>query len=263
MEYQEWNCRWGAPFGYAPAHRVALPDRLARPDAIFGPFGFQANSDTRVFEYPWAYFAAAATPGMRVLEVGGGTSGLQFVFAREGCETVNVDPGIDTDGGLATSAGAWQSGPDFHRHLNAIFGANVELIQKRLQDADLAAGSFDRVLCLSVLEHLDPAEGREIMECAARLLAPGGLLVVTIDLFLELEPFGLLTRNRFGANVDVHRLTAGLGLDLVHGDRRELYGYPEFDRDRIVDLIDEVFVSPQYPVVTQTVVLRRPESHRG
>ena len=258
-EYDEWNWRWGAPFGYAVAHRVALPDRLARPEAMFGPFGFQANSDTRVFEYPWAYYAAATKPGMRVLEAGGGTSGLQFVFAREGCEVVNVDPGIDTDSGFASSVGAWQSTEDFHLYLNAILGTNVKLIQKRLQDADLRPGTFDRVLCLSVLEHLEQNEAREIVECAARLLVPGGLLVATIDLFLELEPFGVLSRNRFGTNIDVHRLVSGLGLDLVHGDPRELYGFPEFDREHIVEHIDDMFVSPSYPVVPQSLVLRRPD----
>ena len=36
-------------------------------------------------------------------------SGLQFVLAHEGCEVFNVDPGIDTSGGWATSVGAWET----------------------------------------------------------------------------------------------------------------------------------------------------------
>jgi SAM-dependent methyltransferase len=255
--YVEWNRRWGAPFGHPPVHGVGLRERFDKPREEFGPFGFQPNSDTRTFEYPWAYFTADFGAGMRILEAGGGTSGLQFVLAQEGCQVVNVDPGIDSDGGLASSAGQWRVTEELHQRLNRLFGTDVRLLRQRLQDADLEAGSFDRVLCLSVLEHLDHEEARGMLRAATRLLAPGGLLLMTVDLFLDLSPFGLLPRNTYGTNVDLYRLVKGLDLRRVHGDPRELHGFPAFDRDRIVRRLSEFFVSPRYPVMSQALVLRR------
>jgi 2-polyprenyl-3-methyl-5-hydroxy-6-metoxy-1,4-benzoquinol methylase len=259
VEYLEWNERWGAPFGLPAAQHVSLRQRMVEPRKEYGPFAYQIFSGTRTFEYPWAYYAAGTTPGMRVLEAGGGLSGLQFVFATEGCDVVNVDPYIDTDNGFATSMQAWSNTPESHQRLNDAFGTDVTLIRKRLQDAELAEGSFHRVLCLSVLEHLEPAEARDMVEHAVRLLAPGGLLVATIDLFFDLEPFGVLKRNSYGTNIDVAKLVDDLGVDLVHGDPRELYGFDCFDRERIVADVDELFFSPNYPVVTQTLILRKPE----
>ena len=256
--YVEWNRRWGAPFGHPPVHGIGLRERFDKPREEFGPFGFQLNSDTRAFEYPWAYFTADTSPGMRILEAGGGTSGLQFVLAQEGCQVFNVDPGIDSDGGLASSLGEWRVTEELHQRLNRLFGTDVRLLRQRLQDADLEAASFDRVLCLSVLEHLDYEEARGMLRAAARLLAPGGLLLLTVDLFLDLAPFGSFPRNMYGTNVDLHRLVNDSDLRLAHGDPRELHGFPAFDRDRIVARLPEIFVSPRWPVMSQALVLRRP-----
>jgi SAM-dependent methyltransferase len=238
---------------------VPLRERIARPDRAYGPFAFQTNSGTRVFEYPWAYFATAATAGMRVLEAGGGMSGLQFVLALEGCVVVNVDPCIDTDTGLAAAAHAWQVTPEVHDRLNTLFGTDVRLVQKRLQDADLEPESFHRVLCLSVMEHLDSGEARGMVETIARLLVPGGIFVASVDLFLDLRPFGVLTRNCYGTNINIYQLIGGLGLDLVHGDPSELYGFPAFDRDRMVRALPDLLIAPGYPCLTQTLILRKPD----
>src|SRR5256885_14909158 len=106
VEYLEWNERWGAPFGLPAAQTVSLRQRLTEPRREYGPFAYQIFSGTRTFEYPRAYYAAGTTPGMRVLEAGGGVSGLQFVFANQGCEGANADPYIDTDNRLATPVAA-------------------------------------------------------------------------------------------------------------------------------------------------------------
>jgi SAM-dependent methyltransferase len=255
-EYVAWNSRWGVPFGLPAAAGVRLSQRLAEPRREYGPFAFQMYSGTRSFEYPWAYFAAAAGPGARVLDVGGGTSGLQFVLAQEGCEVVNVDPSVAESDGWPMAP--WELSQDLYERLNRVFGTGVRLVQKRLQDAELAEGSFDRVVCLSVLEHIEADAARDVVEHAVRLLAPGGLLVATIDLFFDLRPFGVLDRNGYGTNLDVCRLIDGVGAELVQGDPRELYGFPEFDRDRLVDLLPELYMAPKYPCVAQALVLRKP-----
>ena len=58
-----------------------------------GPFAWQSNNSIRKFEYPWAYHTIRRQGShLRVLEVGGGLSGLQFVLAAEGDEVINLDP---------------------------------------------------------------------------------------------------------------------------------------------------------------------------
>jgi SAM-dependent methyltransferase len=258
-EYVKFNARWGAPGGLPAAASAPLGERLLQPKAEYGPFAYQLVSGTREFEYAWTFHEARTFPGARVLDVGGGVGGLQFVLALEGCDVVNVDP-------MHEGADGWPSGhpsarfaidADTHDRVNAVFGTDVTLISKLVQDADLAEESFDRVVCVSVIEHLPEKDAREVMAHIGRLLKPGGLFATTIDLFLDLKPFGVLTENCYGTNVDVSSLVAASGLELVVGDQRELYGYPEFDRDRIVEQLDDVLVSKRYPVVSQALVLRK------
>jgi SAM-dependent methyltransferase len=253
--YAQWNEQWGAPFGRPAALRTTIRERFEHPDLeAHGPFAYQVNSGTRTFEYPWAYFAAEPAPGLRILEIGGGTSGLQFVFALEGCEVVNADPG-DMDYGWPMPLPSWEPNTAVHQRLNEAFRTDVLLVPSRLQDADLKPESFDRILCLSVIEHLSPEESGTLLARAVELLRPHGRLILTIDLFFDLIPFGVLSRNGYGTNIDVRALVSGLGLELLHGDPRELLGFSEFDRDRIVGLVPELFMSPSYPCVPQTLVL--------
>lgn len=255
--YQEFNARWGAPYGHAAAATAPLQKRLDNPTTEYGPFAYQIASGTRVFEYPWIFYNADLRPGLRVLDVGGCVGGLQFVMAMEGCDVVNVDPFDEGADGWPSGSLRYVVGPDRHDRLNETFGTKVELVRARLQDAELADGSFDRVVCVSVIEHVPQPDAEEMGAKIAALLKPGGLFVTTIDLFLDLKPFGVLDRNCYGTNLDVYRLVKASGLELVEGDPRELYGFPEFDRDRIVAELDELMVAPRYPVLTQSLVLRK------
>ena len=264
--FAEWNERWGAPFGYLGNRDFRAgrePDgslRLAATDPAspeVGPFGFQPNSSTRIYEYPWAFFTAELEPDMRTLDIGGGISGFQFVLAQQGCAVTNVDPTARPDYNTWSDPGSVGLSPERHTLLNRIFGTDVRLVAERIQDAGLEPGSFDRVFCLSVLEHVEPDEALQMLAAAADLLRPGGRVVLTVDLFLDLRPFGVLTRNRWGINMDVGALVEGSGLTLVDGDPRELLGMREFDFDRVVRLLPELLISAAYPVLTQTLVLEK------
>ncbi|MDQ7803497.1 class I SAM-dependent methyltransferase [Amycolatopsis sp. A133] len=260
-EYLTWNKVWSAPFGTHAVRELSMRERLAHPDpASLGMFAFQHPSLTRRFEYPWAFHTAAPAPGMRVVEIGGGLAGFQFVLADAGCEVTTVDPaaaeGPDQWSG-STYQVSWALTPESHQKLNTVFGTGVRLLAERLQDCALPDGTFDRIFCLSVLEHVPPAEARGMLERSAALLKPGGLLILTVDLFLDVIPFGVLKSNSWGTNLDVHELVTGLGLDLVAGDPRELLGFPEFDFDRVVRLIPELMMGT-YPVLSQALALRKP-----
>jgi SAM-dependent methyltransferase len=256
-QYEDWNQRWGVPWGTSEARTVSMGARLAMPRTGYGPFAYQVSAGTRAFEYPWAYFSARARAGSRLLDVGGGLSGMQFVFALEGCDVVTVDPLRDGLDGAPIAMPWWKVNPHAHDRINEALGTDVKLIRKRLQEADIEPGSFDRVVCLSVLEHLDQDDARSTVEHMVKALAPGGILVATVDLFLDLKPFGVLDRNQHGTNLDIRGLVDGLTATLVHGDPRELHGFAELDVDRIVTLLPQLYRSSSYPCLTQTLILRK------
>jgi SAM-dependent methyltransferase len=245
--------RWGAPFGRR--WRKLMP-KSYRPlpvaARLVGPFAFQPNSVTRTFEYPWAFEALNLRPGMQVLEIGGGLSGFRFVLARRGCSVVNVDPGD------AARGKGWPVTPETFSHLNQRFGTDVSLENCFVEEAGLPTDSFDRVVAISVVEHIPPDDIVTLLDEIRRVLKPGGLFVMTLDLFLDVAPFTDKDANKYGSNISVKWLVDKSRLEMVHGDPQELYGFDEFDADRIKSQADLLVGSP-YPVMVQTLVLRKPE----
>lgn len=257
--YLEWNQSRGAPFGYPQARNLAFAARLADPDpARFGPFGFSWASTTRVYEYPWAYDVGEFKPGMRVLEVGGGLAGMQFLLAQEGYQVVNVDRAADysQQGGPPMPGFDWWLSRERHDAINKALGTSVTLLTGSLLDAEIPDQSFDRALCISVLEHMPPPAARSVLERIRDLLVPGGRLVLTVALFLDLVPFGVRDSNHWGRNLDICALTKGCGLDIVAGDRSELLGFPEFDVAAVAAQLPDLFIG-FYPCLAQLLVLEK------
>jgi 2-polyprenyl-3-methyl-5-hydroxy-6-metoxy-1,4-benzoquinol methylase len=250
-KYSKWNRQWGAPAGLPARKFVPRPLKFSTLGArLVGPFSFQRNNDTRALEYPWAFEAIAPREGMRVLEVGGSLAGLQFVLDRCGCEVVNVDPGE------ASRGRGWPVSEETFEKLNHAFRTNVELKKCFLQDAALPAESFDRIVSISVLEHVPENDIEAILIEARRLLKPGGLLVVTMDLFLNVKPFAAAESNDYGHNVSARWMLEKSGMELVHGTREELFGFDEFDAST-VRTNQDLYVSTEYPVMAQTMVLKK------
>lgn len=218
---------------------------------LAGPFAFQANSQTRVHEYPWAFHALALEPGMRVLEIGGSNSGFQFVLDRVGCEVVNVDPGEQARGR------GWPVTPAFLTVLNRRFGTRVELRNCFLDQTDLPDASFDRVVSISTIEHVPEPDIKNILTHAGRLLRPGGLLVLTVDLFLDIAPFADATQNEWGTNISMKWLIEESKLTPIAFEPRELCGYPEFDPAQVLAHRHDYLIGRSYPVMIQSVVLRK------
>jgi SAM-dependent methyltransferase len=222
---------------------------------LVGPFAFQPNNITREYEYPWAFLALDLRPELRVLEIGGSNSGLQFVLARNGCKVVNVDPGERARGR------GWPVTQEFHARLNRRFGTDVELRSCFIEDADLPAESFDRALSISTLEHIPENEIPNIAAQVCRSLKPGGLFVLSVDLFLALAPFSRRSFNEWGTNISMRALIEASGLELIYGLREELCGHAEFDPRAILELAkrEELVVGTSESAV-QTLVLQKPRA---
>jgi SAM-dependent methyltransferase len=251
--FKQWNRRWGAPYGAPVSRPSGLGGWFWRPDEFDakGMFGFQNNNDTRVFEYPWAFHFVEPAVGSRILEVGGGMSGFQFVLSRAGAKVVNVDPGMDDIGGRVHE--------DFFRRANRKYGTDVQLLERKIADVDLDLGVFDLIYSISVVEHIPPEELERSMERIGQLLRPGGRFIMTLDLFLDLAPFSRKGSNKFGTNVAVIDLLAASGLHLEFGVPEELYGFSQFDAIGVMELLPELFIGTRYPTLIQCVVMRQQE----
>ena len=258
-EYAEWNARLGAPSGARWRHglRDGLRMQLARfqPERVRerrrGPFQYQLNNSTRVFEYPWAFHTAGVRPGMEVLEIGGGLSGFQFALAGAGCRVVNVDPGMQTE------TFSFPCDQASMARLNAVYATDVQLRNTTLDRAGLADASFDVAFSISVLEHLDDEQLATAVREAYRVLRRGGRLVMTVDLYLNAAPFTEPVRNRYGRNVDLRALASHAPFERELGEPSQLHGFPEFDTRRILADLDRYLIG-SYPALVQCMVLRKP-----
>lgn len=253
VQYREWNRHWGAPYGFNRWwHRAAIrtAPRPIHP-WISGPFGFQpGNCETRQFEYPWAYYATPVLPGLCAVELGASLSGLQFVLARAGVRVLNVDPS-------EAAVMGWPLNPRTFAHLNRAFRTDVELKTCFLEEADLGTHSVDRIFCVSTLEHV-PRDGTDrILEEVRRILRPGGFLVLTVDLFLDLMPFTHQVSNVAGHNVNMRDLIDSTQMELVQGDKSELFGFPEFEVGNILSQLPLYIYGRTFPVLAQSAVLRQ------
>jgi SAM-dependent methyltransferase len=252
LDYQEWNRCWKSPFG--PRHKgiaklIPAPSLRIR---YLGPFAFQPNSDTRRFEFPWAYEKICRRGGsLDIVEVGGSRAGLQFVLARAGHRVTNVDPGLKARGR------GWDVDFASHEQLCKAFGAPVKLVNATLGEANIESQSADVVLAVSVLEHLAAEDVEELVRHIPRILRPGGVLIATVDLFLDLAPFTSKTKNEWGVNLDIRDFLTRSNMCLDEGEPKELCGFDAFQPVNVLEKLPTYALSSGYPCLSQCFVARR------
>lgn len=101
----------------------------------------------------------AEDPGHRILEIGGATGHVLRMFRRSRLTLVD------------------ESSEHIEAARRTLAGYDAEFRVGRIDQLGLPAGSFDRVICTQVLEHV--AEPGRVLDEIARLLAPGGRAIVT------------------------------------------------------------------------------------
>jgi len=259
-----FNERWGAPYGHQRfvvkvVRRIVdrLPATLRRRTQragwfmrLLGPFAVQPNTWTRAVEYPWVVEQLAGIRRGRILEIGGALSGLQFVLASMGHEVHNADPFVDY------GDGHYDLDPlAFHERMNNAFRTSVTLHRTTVPQLTLLE-KFDAVLCVSTIEHLTPEQCEETMRAAVSMLKPGGLVVLTVDLFLNIAPFTSRLTNHWGSNFSIAWLQSLVGGSVVSGDVRELYGYDEFSTEDVLARLEEFEMGRGYPQLAQLVAFR-------
>jgi SAM-dependent methyltransferase len=132
---------------------------------------------SRIWEYPYVYhhlarlLSQANTAPLRAVDVGSGVTFFPFSLARLGYHVTctDIDPICERDLPQAVSRVPHQPGT----------------IDFKLSDGStlpFADGEIDVVYCISVLEHV-PEFTRLVREIR-RILRPGGLFVLTVDIDL-------------------------------------------------------------------------------
>lgn len=176
-------------------------------------YGLPVN---RYLEYPWTANALQPLAGKTLLDIGASRSPLTIWFAQQGASVtaLDQDPLVMDLPPMATRAG---------------LTAAARSIEPRLEDAralQFADGSFARACSVSVLEHI-PEDGDTTVACEmARVLAPGGLMALTLPFGQEYRPPGPdPAQERFqriynAAALD-ERVIAPTGLNVV---KREYFG---------------------------------------
>lgn len=127
----------------------------------------------RMWEYPFAIHSAELQDGMLCADIGCGMTAFT-IYLKEiaKCGVIGVDPD------------AFESGLRYKGHgvsREFIRKTGLEIIQCGMEAIALPSNRFDRVFCLSVIEHLPPAAARRGVQEMARILKPGGRLIITVD----------------------------------------------------------------------------------
>jgi SAM-dependent methyltransferase len=249
-KFEEWNRTWRAPYGRKGFEIWPLQFRKWNI-RLKGPFGWQPNNTIRTFEYPWTYDAITRLgKNLALVELGGAVSGLQFVLAKDGHQVINVDPGLD-----ATGEG-WDLDVNLHKNMVKAFNSHVDLRLVTLDKANIPSQSVDVVISVSVLEHLSDDALESVALHINRILKVGGHLVLTADLFLDVQPFCSRESNRWGRNISLAGFLKKSGLELVEGKKPELCGFPEFSTDSILANLSDYFIGA-YPCLSQCLVAKR------
>jgi SAM-dependent methyltransferase len=118
------------------------------------------------------YELLGVAPGERVLDLGCGYGRHAFEAARRGARVVALDAGRDEVLGVrATFAAMFEAG-ELTRETVAV------AVQGDALALPFGDGTFDRVICSEVLEHIP--DDRGAMAELARVLRPGGTMAITV-----------------------------------------------------------------------------------
>ena len=151
---------------------------------------FASSHWSREFEYPWALRMAELVDGLSVLDAGGGLCPFQLLMALRGANVVNVE----IDRNIIA-----------HARRTYIFQMlrQIRFAHGDILNLDFPDGTFDRTVCISVLEHC--RNRKRAFDELYRVTKPGGRLIVTMDVMERpaagapseedvaffLEPYGL------------------------------------------------------------------------
>jgi len=155
------------------------------------------DSWSRAWEYPWAIHAANLENRLRVVDVGGGGSPFADYLAKYGHDSYVIDPslrdGINLEFDKNKSIFKNFRSLIYHFILNTLKISTSEGIHSnknpmvkysssKAQSINFPDNYFDRVFCLSVIEHIPQKHWEKCIQEFSRILKPKGRLIITMDM---------------------------------------------------------------------------------
>ncbi len=154
---------------------------------------------SRAWEYPWAIRSAELGDArLRTLDVGGGGGPFAHYLARRGHDSHVVDPSLDRGVSfvLDRGRGLYRNVRSMTKRwafraagINSVWGlperrrtGPVRYVSRTAESTGYPDRHFDRVFCLSVMEHIPTRLWSSCMREFDRILAPGGRLIITLDM---------------------------------------------------------------------------------
>jgi SAM-dependent methyltransferase len=193
-----------------------------------GPIG-----PSKFWEYPWTLANLRLKKGFSILDVGCGTSPIQYLLSNLGLNVYAIDSNEDLK---------WHG---INYKLAKLYRSKINYFLERADNLSFNDNTFDRVFCLSVIEHVradkvlnyqltpltekDLKTQRKIVEEMIRVLKPGGLCVITVDFYIPRENVLL------ESNVNIKNLINIEGAEMI--GKRVNESFPGEDGFNYIDLI--------------------------
>jgi len=99
---------------------------------FIGLFGFQLNSSTGVYKYPWIFhlILIVNNDGVKAVDIRSGASGFQLMLASSGVQVTSVDLLINLSEGID-----WRFTPDEFARINHAFGGKINFVKDYFEEA--------------------------------------------------------------------------------------------------------------------------------
>lgn len=170
---------------------------LVRSRYLQGLIDYQHWS--RAWEYPWAMIASEIQGhSFRILDVGGGGSPFAIYLEKHGHESYVIDPSLNQglNAVINKSKGLYRNIRSLLFYwvlrftgVKRIWGKQafnkknpVHYYPYSATDIHFPDNFFDRVFCLSLMEHIPVEFWEQCIKEFERVLKPGGRLIITLDM---------------------------------------------------------------------------------
>jgi len=163
--------------------------RYTSSAGMFIPATYTHESEKRKsWENSWIAAHSGVKAGDRVLDIGGASTAFVFYLASLGCSIKVIDNDWSCCGMIYNT-----------KYVARKMNWDIEVFDRDIaKPIPFPDNSFDRVFSICTLEHLASSVRRRMMREVARVLAPGGVVGITIDYGPDRKEFIADKGLRFG-----------------------------------------------------------------
>lgn len=135
---------------------------------------------SRELEYPWAVINGEVRKEYKILDCGcGGSPLLPYLIETTKCKGYGIDNGAvvvcDSKPSLLPNLKRFYINP------SEVMDEDIIIKKQNINDIKYPNNYFDRVFCISVIEHLKQNVAEKGIREMVRVLKPGGKLLITMD----------------------------------------------------------------------------------